>query len=367
MSTDADHSDALCEAVRLAFEAGECLRISGSGSKTFLTPGPEGAEGAPWGPLLSVAEHCGVLDYRPEELVVTARAGTSLKELERTLARAGQHLPFEPPRFRGSGTIGGAVACGLAGPGRAWRGGVRDALLGVELVNGRGERLRFGGQVMKNVAGYDVARLQAGAFGTLGLLLAVSLKVLPRAPAEETRVFALTATEALACCRSWARLPHPVTATCYLDGTLRVRLSGAASAVRQAATALGGEREPDEQFWNVLRDHRHEFFAAPGLWRCSVPPAAAQPLDDCLVTWGGAERWWRPSTTDGLGDSARPAAVVAEQGGHARPFDRTFAVRHGPQLTTAEHRYSARLKQAFDPGGVFNPELSIPGEAADAD
>lgn len=361
MSSGTDQAEALCQAVRRAYEHAGSLRITGSGSKSFLTRSAERTDGGASQPLLSVADHVGVIDYRPEELVITARAGTTLKDIERVLAQAGQHLAFEPPRFRGRGTLGGAVACGLAGPGRPWWGSVRDTLLGVELVNGRGERLRFGGQVMKNVAGYDVARLQAGAFGTLGLLLSVSVKVLPVPSVLETRRFELTPAEALARCRAWARRSHPITGTCYLDGTLRVRLSGAEPAVRQSGSELGGEAEPDPQFWEALRDHRLQAFAEDGLWRCSVPPAASGPLDGCLVSWGGAERWWRPDR------GSDPARVAAEQGGHARPFDGSFGIRNGAHLSPGERRYTSRLKKAFDPGGVLNPELCPLTEDARAD
>ena len=361
MSSDADHAEALCDAVRHAFEQGRPLRIAGSGSKSFLTEASDGSAPAGKAALLSVADHQGVIDYRPEELVITVRAGTPLREVARVLTQANQHLPFEPPRFRGGGTIGGAVACGLSGAGRPWRGGVRDVLLGVELINGRGERLRFGGQVMKNVAGYDVARLQAGAFGTLGVLLAVSLKVLPRPPEETTRTFSLSAAEALTRCREWARRPLPITGTCHYQGLLRVRFSGAEPAVREAVAELGGEVEPDAGFWNALRDQRLEFFAGGGLWRASVPPAAPEPLQDCLIGWAGAERWWRPRAED------QPAAMLLRQGGHGRPFDGTFGVRDGPCSSASARTYSARLKEAFDPGGILNAELCVPQETVGAD
>ncbi len=363
MSVDRDHGEVLCDTVRRAFERGERLRIVAGGSKTFLTPSDQDAGATE--SLLSVADHRGVLEYRPEELVITARAGTPLEELERVLAEADQHLPFEPPRFHGGGTLGGAVACGLAGPARPWRGGVRDVVLGVELANGRGERLRFGGQVMKNVAGYDVGRLQAGAFGTLGLLLAVSLKVLPRPAVEETRAFELGAEAALERCRGWARQSLPLTATCWHDGVLRVRLSGSEPAVRQAGSGLGGEVEAGTPFWMAVRDHRLEFLSDAGLWRCSLPPAAPAPLERCLVSWGGAERWWRPPPD--VGDAADRAGVLAGQGGHGRPFDHTFGIRDGAYVSELERKYAARLKLAFDPGGVLNPALCRVTETARAD
>jgi glycolate oxidase FAD binding subunit len=353
-----DCSEALCEAVRRAHDDGEGLRIVGSGSKAFLTRGEEPSSGTR---LLSTADHSGIVDYRPEELVLTARSGTSLASIERALAERGQHLPFEPPRFNGGGTLGGAVASGLSGPGRPWWGAVRDAVLGVELVNGLGERLAFGGQVMKNVAGYDVSRLQAGAFGTLGLLLAVSVKVLPAPPAELTLTFELEAREALARLRTWVRRPYPITGTCVADGLLRVRLSGAEPALTWAAAELGGEVSDDGGFWQALRDHRLPPLSAAGertLWRCSLPPAAQWPLAGCLITWAGAERWWRPEPEQA---AALPAALAAA-GGHGRPFDGRFGLRSAAHVAPAEARYALRLRRAFDPHGVLNPAL-CPGEA----
>lgn len=360
MNGRADHTEALCDAVRRSASEGRSLRIVGSGSKSFLTRGAALSGGV--SRQLSLAEHQGILDYRPEELVITARAGTPLREIERLLAQARQYLPFEPPRFHGGGTLGGAIACGLSGPGRPWRGAVRDAVLGVELLNGRGEVLRFGGQVMKNVAGYDISRLQAGAFGTLGVLLALSIKVLPQPGVERTRVFELDAAAALASCRAWARRPHPISACCIHQGLLRVRLSGAESAVAAAAVELGGEDDNDPGFWTALRDQRLDFFAAPGLWRASLPPAAPLWNDaDTLVSWAGAERWWRPA------DPAAAQRRAAAHGGYARPFDGAFGRRDGVHMDAAQRRLGERLRKAFDPHGVFNRELSVCSEAAHAD
>jgi glycolate oxidase FAD binding subunit len=357
MSVDRDVAETLCEAVRTARETGTQLRISGSGSKAFLTQGIANTADTR---LLSATEHCGIVDYRPEELVVTARAGTPLEALEHALVERGQRLPFEPPRFHGGGTVGGAVACGLSGPGRPWYGAVRDAVLGIELINGYGERLRFGGQVMKNVAGYDLSRLQVGAFGTLGLILSVSIKVLPIPPHERTLAFELDAASALERCRSWARRPYPISATCYWNGRLHVRLSGAEPAVAWAVAELGGEVRDDAPFWAALRDHRVEILSESGspaarLWRCSLPPAASVPLENCLIGWAGAERWLRPADA---AEAARLTAAVRASGGHARPFDGGYGLRAGPHVPEPEALYAARLKQAFDPDGVFNPELS---------
>jgi glycolate oxidase FAD binding subunit len=357
MIPDRDQADSLSEAVRAARDTRTPLQIVGSGSKTFLTGACEAAANVR---LLSVIEHCGIVDYRPEELVVTARAGTRLVDLEQALARQGQRLPFEPPRFHGGGTLGGALACGLSGPGRPWFGAVRDAVLGVDLINGYAERLRFGGQVMKNVAGYDASRLQVGAFGTFGVILAASIKVLPLPAQERTLTFELPAVDALERCRRWALRAYPISATCWWEGILRVRLSGAEPAVAWAAADLGGDVRDDTDFWSDLRDHRLAFLRGADdhtrpLWRCSMPPAAAAPLAGCLIGWAGAERWARPGDA---ADAERLAATVRTQGGHARPFDGRYGLRAGPHVPAPEALYAARLKQAFDPLGIFNPELS---------
>lgn len=355
MSVDHDDADLLLDAVAAARSRGEPVCIAGSGSKAFLAVGADRGPRAFAGQLLSTLDHRGVIDYRPEELVITVRSGTPLRQVEGVLAESGQYLPFEPPRIRGGGTIGGAVAAGLSGPGRPWRGAVRDAVLGVELVNGLAQRLRFGGQVMKNVAGYDLSRLQAGAFGTLGLLLSVSLKVLPCPAAERTLAFALDPATALARCRTWARTAYPISAACYHDGVLRIRLSGAAAAIAWAAAELGGDRDPGDDFWNAVRDQTLPFFrSGSALWRASLPPAAPTPLKDCLFNWGGAERWWH--APDDAAEIERLAAGVAAAGGSARPFDGYFGCFGDSGLAG---QYGAGLKAAFDPDGLLNPHLAI--------
>ncbi|MEZ5559542.1 MAG: glycolate oxidase subunit GlcE [Pseudomonadales bacterium] len=365
VSGERDAAARLQDAVRAAIAGGTGLRIAGSGSKAQLTEMGAASAADRRSLLLSTAEHSGVLSHRPEELVLTARSGTPLKLLEQTLAHNGQRLPFEPPRFHGGGTLGGAVAAGLSGPGRPWLGAVRDCVLGVELINGLGERLRFGGQVMKNVAGYDLSRLQAGAFGTLGVLLAVSIKLLPAPAVERTLVLELDPAEALAACRRFARSAFPITATCHYQGELRVRLSGAEAAVRWAAQEIGGRVEEAPRFWQSLRDHRHPFFAeASSLWRCSLPPAAqvlpvaTQSGEDCLTEWGGALRWWCTRRNPG-----EVRELVAARGGHALPFDGGFAARQRAGVSPVAARLQSRLREAFDPHGLFNPELG----AMDAD
>ncbi|MCZ6620245.1 MAG: glycolate oxidase subunit GlcE [Gammaproteobacteria bacterium] len=353
MAANADQQDRLVEAVGAAFAERLPLQIAGSGSKVFLTEPGTSRGRADVGRLLSVAEHSGVTEYRPEELVVTARAGTTLKELEQQLARERQMLPFEPPRFSGAGTLGGAIASGLSGPGRPWYGSLRDAVLGVEMINGRGEFLRFGGQVMKNVAGYDVSRLQAGAFGTLGVLLSASIKILPKPVHELTCVIALEAEIALERLREWARLPLPITATCHVDGQLRVRLSGAESAVVWAAGHIGGDVVHAEPFWSQVRNHEIDFFKREGtLWRLSLPPNSLLTDEPTLIEWGGALRWVR--SEQAMFDWAR------QQGGYALPFNGDYSTQYFLQVDRGLRK---RIKKAFDPAEVLNPLTDVVPDA----
>ncbi|TCW38239.1 glycolate oxidase subunit GlcE [Marichromatium gracile] len=342
----------LCASVTAAIAATTPLCLRGGGTKDFLG---RRCAGRP----LALAGHRGILDHQPRELTLTARAGTPLREIETALAEAGQCLPFEPPHFGPGATLGGTIACGLSGPARPHAGAARDLVLGARVLTGRGEVLRFGGAVMKNVAGYDIARLMTGAFGTLGILLDISLKVLPRPEAVRTQVLDCDGDEALARLRALARRPLPLSASCHDGERLWLRLSGAERALAPAAAGIGGERvEPEraEDFWDTLiREQRHPFFTAPGapLWRLSLPPhAPALALDaPQLIEWGGAQRWLR---------AAHPAEVVraeaARLGGHATCFRGGEAMRSpftplSPSLL-ALHR---NLKQAFDPHGILNP------------
>lgn len=342
---------ALADRIRAAAAAGTPLRIRGGGSKDFHGERLEGE-------ILSSRELTGIVSYEPSELVVTVRAGTPLAELEAVLAQRGQCLPFEPPHFGPGATVGGMVAAGLAGPSRASAGSVRDFVLGVTMLNGRGEELVFGGTVMKNVAGYDVSRLMAGAFGTLGLLAEVSLKVLPVAPAEATLRFALPQDEALRQLNAWGGRPLPLNASCWQDGTLLLRLRGAVAAVDAACRTLGGERVPGAAaFWEDVREQRLPWFAQRGdrdLWRLSVPQTA--PVLDLpespLVEWHGGQRWVRATPEQG----ARIRATAQAAGGHATLFrtERADATQRftppAPVLATLHER----LKKEFDPHGVFN-------------
>jgi len=329
------------------------LRIRGGGSKDFYGNPPTGA-------LLDTTAHAGLVAYEPTELVVTVRAGTRLAELEAALAEQGQMLAFEPPHFGDAATVGGCVASGLSGPRRATAGSVRDFVLGVKLLDGKGEILNFGGQVMKNVAGYDVSRLMAGALGTLGLLLEVSLKVLPKPPAEATLRLELPQDKAIEAMNRWGGQPLPLSATCWNDGLLTVRLSGARAAVAAARGKIGGESIVDaEGFWRGVREQQDDFFSGEAaLWRLSLPSKTA-PLalpGEPLIEWGGALRWL---TFDGPAAAGREAA--AQAGGHATLFrggDKSAgAFQPLPAPLMAIHR---NLKRNFDPQRLFNPGRLYP-------
>lgn len=330
------------------------LRLRGSGSKDFYG-------GALAGEILETGGHAGIVSYEPTELVVTARCGTSLMELESALAEKKQFLACEPPRL-GAATVGGAVAAGLSGPRRASVGSLRDFVLGAKLMDGEGRVHRFGGEVMKNVAGYDVSRLLAGSLGTLGLILEVSLKVLPVPPGDASLRFEMPQDKALEALNRWAGQPLPLAASCWQDGVLSLRLSGAEAAVRSAIEKLGGELLAAGDalaFWDGMREQTAPFFAGDlPLWRLSLPSVApALDLPGAqLVEWGGAQRWLR---LDAPASQIRDAAARA--GGHATLFrggDKSGGVFM--PLATPLMEVHRRLKQRFDPYGVFNPGRLYP-------
>ncbi|MGR4868383.1 glycolate oxidase subunit GlcE [Variovorax sp. LARHSF232] len=358
----------IIERIRSAAQDGTPLRIRGGGSKDFYG-------GALTGEPLDLSGYAGVSSYEPSELVVTVRAGTPLAELEALLARQGQCLPFEPPHFGQSSaqaTVGGMVAAGLAGPARASVGSVRDYVLGARMINGRGEWLTFGGQVMKNVAGYDVSRVLAGSLGVLGVIAELSLKVLPVAPAEATLAFECSQAEALKRLNQWGGQPLPLNASCWTQqdgqGWLYLRLRGAAAAVEAACRQLGGERSDPAQSaarWTALREQQLPFFAErsdeQALWRLSLPQTApALALHDApppLIEWHGGQRWYLlPAGQAAHG--VRAAAHAA--GGHATLFARAAANDAQPRadafeaLSPALQKIHAALKREFDPQGIFN-------------
>ena len=375
--------DAITERIHAARTGHSALHIRGGGSKDFYTPTPRGE-------LLDTRGLRGIVSYEPSELVVTVLAGTPLQELEAVLAEQGQCLPFEPPHYRWSGdaqaTVGGMVASGLSGPARASTGGVRDYVLGVKLINGLGQHLTFGGQVMKNVAGYDVSRLMVGALGTLGLITEVSLKVLPKAPAEATLCCEVGQHAALAQLHRWGAQPLPLNASCWVNDAgkalLFVRLRGAVAAVEAASQRmlhdLPGVRMDTQQAaadWELCRNHQLPFFteredADMALWRLSLPQTA--PVLDLpyspLVEWHGALRWlWAPLRERAHIEAAAHAAhgtasvFVMPQGSDAplparlTPQDTSVNGGAGDAGGNAKAAIMQRLKASFDPQGIFNP------------
>jgi glycolate oxidase FAD binding subunit len=338
---------ALRDRIVEAAERERPLRIRGGDTKHFYG---EAFEGEP----LDIGAYRGILDYEPTELVLQARAGTPLAEIEQALAASGQMLAFEPPHFGEAATLGGTIACGFAGPRRASAGSARDFVLGVRMLDGRGQDLAFGGKVMKNVAGYDVSRLMVGALGTLGVLLDISVKVLPRPERELTLRMRATQEEAIRLMNAWAGKPLPISATCHADETLTVRLSGSHAGVEAASRTLGGDAIGDaEAWWADLREHRSEFFqGGEALWRVSVKstaPSLALPGRQ-LLEWHGALRWAR---TDAPAEVVRDVARKA--GGHATLFraDEAGSVRFHP-LHPGIMVLHRRLKQTFDPAGILN-------------
>lgn len=347
--SNGDHTQALQSAVREAISARTPLAIRGGGTKAFY--GRE-VDASP----LDVSTHRGIINYEPTELVVTVRAGTLLSELEAALAEQQQALPFEPPHFGTAATVGGTVAAGLSGPARPWAGSLRDHILGTTILNGKAQRLEFGGQVMKNVAGYDLSRLMAGAMGTLGVLLDISLKVLPRPETEITLVRTANSAEAISLMSELGREALPLSATWH-DGQeqLYVRLSGVQQAVDAAAAKIGGDREPDSiTFWTSVREQtRREYSSERPLWRIAVPPATP-PLGlpgKMLLEWNGALRWF---ATEIPAEKVQSAAAAC--GGHATRFrgdDRTGQVFQ--PLAPGILKLHSRLKQSLDPDALFNP------------
>jgi glycolate oxidase FAD binding subunit len=330
--------------IRQAAEARTPLRPRGGGSKDFYG-------NALRGEVLDTRGYSGIVAYEPTELVVTARCGTLLSELEAILSKEDQFLPFEPPHFGDGATVGGCIAAGLSGPRRAAAGALRDYVLGAKIIDGRARVLSFGGQVMKNVAGYDVSRLVAGSLGTLCLIVEVSLKVLPKPREEWTKKIAVGQSDALNMMAGWASQPLPISATAWHDGELAVRIAAS------AAGKIGGS--PDAAFdWQSIREHRHAFFAGPGsLWRIALPAAGPALPYPCLVEWNGMLRWVK---SDAPAAEIRAAATRA--GGHATLFraqDKS-AGAFAP-LDPVLARLHRDVKAAFDPAGIFSPGRLMEG------
>jgi len=340
-------AESLQERVLTAMAEETPLKLCGSGSKDFYG---NPVHGAP----LDLTEHNGIISYEPTELVLTARCGTPLRDVEAALEEKGQHLSFDPPRFAGSGTLGGAVATGLGGPGRPWGGAPRDVLLGARLLDGKGQIMRFGGEVMKNVAGYDISRLMAGAQGTLGILLDVSLKVLPRPARTRTLVLEMDRASALTRMRELCRQPVPLSGACHYQEQLFLRLSGSETSLKAWQRRIGGEPLAEHNsFWQRLRDHEPDFFKQDGtLWRLSLQPATP-PLScetQSLIDWAGGQRWVFSNAT---GEAIRNE--LGNIGGHAEVFRRgTGESARFQSLSPGLLALHRRLKQRFDPQNILN-------------
>lgn len=342
-----DISAQLIEQVKQAASDGTALQIIGGGSKGFMGRTPTGAP-------ISLAEHSGIISYEPVELVLTARAGTPLSQIKDTLSEHQQMMAFEPPLFDDKATLGGTLACHLSGPARPWSGSIRDHVLGIRLINGKGEHLRFGGQVMKNVAGYDVSRMQAGAMGTLGIISEVSLKIMPKPAASLTIVQDMSAAQAIETMNRLSGQPTPLTGACWLNDKLYLRLAGAKSAVEASSREVQGSVLDDgNRFWDQLREQRLDFFAGDApLWRFSVKSSAEHVLssENWLIDWGGAQRWLR-----GDFDKNELEAIAENMGGQVSLYcggNRDGDVFHTqPEALKLIHQ---RLKHAFDPKAIFN-------------
>ncbi|THU00991.1 glycolate oxidase subunit GlcE [Lampropedia puyangensis] len=345
-----DQSEALLAQVQEAIAKRQPLRIAGSGSKAFY-----GRPIAAHLPVLDVTGHRGIVSYDPTELIITARAGTTLQELNATLDKGGQMLACEAPAFGPHATVGGMVATGLSGPRRPWAGSVRDFVLGTRLISGLGTHLRFGGEVMKNVAGYDISRLLTGSLGCLGVITEASFKVLPKPRCSISVQQAIPVERALARLREWGQQPLPISAAAHDGQTFYLRFEGNEGSVRAAHDRIGGELM-DAAYWGALREQQLPFFEQVhdrrALWRLSVP-SWAEPLaieGDQLIDWGGAQRWLRSDA------SAQTIRTVAEQaGGHACCFSPAATQSPLHPLTPAILRLHLNLKAKIDPQGIFNP------------
>lgn len=342
-----DLSREIVSSVREAYSARAALNITGAGTKSFLGQKPGNAR------ELDITGHSGIIEYDPAELVLVARAGTPLRDIENLLKENHQILGFEPPFVDEGATLGGAVAAGLAGPRRAYSGGVRDFILGATFVNGKGETVTAGGKVMKNVAGFDLFRPMARSMGTLGVLLKISLRLLPVPEGEKTLVHEENdERRALEKMNRWPCATQAISAACWDGRHIRIRLSGSASGIEHARSQIGGEYIDGEDYWQDLNNFRLKFFKQAGrLWRISVAPLS-EPFGDYsqLIDWGGAQRW--------LKSDEQPASIrsrASQLGGHADCFSDDPAVATFHPLEEGLLKVNRRFKKALDPAGIFNP------------
>lgn len=354
-TTGKDQGPELLAQVEQAIARQEKLHIKCGGSKSFLGVVNDALQ-------LDVSKHSGIISYEPTELVITARAGTTLKTINSTLSEYNQMLAFEPPAFGDSATIGGTIACALAGPAKPYLGGTRDYILGCKVLTGHGQILQFGGEVMKNVAGYDVSRLMTGAMGTLGVLLEISVKVLPKASHELTLVQEASANKAIEAMQALAGLGLPVTASAYIDGNMYTRLAGTESAINAAASRLTGDKTDGEALWIQLREQTLPFFnSEQSLWRISVPALTA-PMNikgSWLYDWAGMQRWL---LTDATSDEIRNAST--DVNGHATLFRADEKLKRNAgvfqPLPATLLKLHQNLKNEFDPAGIFNHQRLFP-------
>ncbi len=346
--TGQDRYKIIQQQIENAIELSSPLQVVGGNSKLFYGREPQGLP-------LNLAEHVGIINYHPSELVITARAGTRLEYINQVLHEQGQMLAFEPPVFSSSSTLGGAIASGLSGPRRAFTGSARDFVLGTKIINGKAEVLSFGGEVMKNVAGYDVSRLMVGAMGTLGVMLEISLKVLPQPESEKTRVFTCSAEQALQQMIHLSRQSLPLSGLCFDGQQLFVRLSGMEKSVQASGKKLGGEEYAnDTDFWEAYVQHEHAFFQSnENLWRLSVPPDSPKLAlsGDWFYDWGGALRWLKSNE-----DCEKVFAAAEALQGHATLFrSQDQRVDIFQPLPKPLQKINHNIKKAFDPYAIFNP------------
>jgi glycolate oxidase FAD binding subunit len=342
-----DCKDEIATKIKEAYKKTQPLKITAGGSKHFYG---RNIQGEP----LSLSEHTGVIEYEPSELYITARSGTSLLEIEQTISNQHQILPCESPHFGKTATLGGMIACGLAGPRRANAGSVRDCILGTDVLNGKGEYLHFGGRVMKNVAGYDVSRLMCGALGTLGVVMSATLRLLPKPACEQSIAFTVDSNTAITKMNQWANSPMPISASFYDGKELYIRLSGSATAIESCKNDLGGELiDADNMLWNEIKEHTHHFFTSDKpLWRVSVPPSIENLniSGNCAIEWNGALRWYSSDA-----DETAIRSEAERVGGHACLFkgDVTEQIFHPVSETSM--KLHKKLKQTLDPAGILNP------------
>lgn len=355
------HSDDLSlplqEKVIKAIEQQSPLFIHGGKSKLFYGNPVVAAQS------LDVSPHSGVIDYEPSELCITVRAGTPLSTIENLLTENQQILPFEPPHYLETATIGGAIAAGISGPRRAYTGSVRDAILGVQLINGEGEIVNFGGQVMKNVAGYDLSRLMVRSHGTLGVILNVSLRLLPKPESNMTLTFDANQSDALNYFKAIRVQLFPITATAWHNNQVFIRLSGSEALLKNYKKDIKGEELPNaDEFWQNIRDHHDRFFQENNkpLWRFSLPPSSekfARIDSEPLIEWGGAQRWVQTNTPANIIQS-----IACSRKGYVTLFKGDLpGFPRFPILEENLLKLHKSLKHKMDPHGIFNPNRIYQG------